>query len=895
MNKEFITITKEEFEEKCLPEKWDRVDSSDSMEYIYDVPTPNSKIDIRIFSTIDKRNNISRKIGADAIRIIYWDNVNDRPVGKGKKILRVEGTTTIHSRIQSRIKEFLSSANNQNIIDFDYVKFILENSSWATFAMDLLKQLNERKSLSDKQLAFVLGEVNPRGKNTFESLIKRKNPEKIEEFLNSNLEDENEEKKEIKNEKENEQKTEKIINIIKTEPINSIEKDKINDDIKLVSTEGYDYPFEYFNPVQSQVIPHADKDVNIIVEASTAAGKTVCAEIVMKHVLQKKKVIYTSPLKSLSNEKFEDWQKQFSECEITMLTGDTLYNDAQRKKQFAKANNSDIILTTTELIDSITRQHSEKTIFLEDIGLLVLDEFNLLASKERGHSCETALMRFTTINKKSRLMFLSATAPNSNEIKEWTTLLNKKETIHIKSNYRPTKLNINIIEHPVIKGQWNRPDYWKTEKAKIDFACQIVLHKPDEKFLVFVHSKGTGRSVIKALKEVGIDSRFHSADLELKERKEIENSFKDVDKGLRVLVSTSTTAYGINMPAKNVIITGVHRGISEVDLADILQMIGRSGRPKYDKEGYAFVLVPEGQKLLWEEKIKYPPPINSVLNEKATLAFHVLSEIQNKTITDDVSCFKWFKRSLAYMQESKLDTMMKFDESEAAILFSELMDMDMIKKSDYGLKTTNLGNVSASLYYSPYDVYSWYNNFKTKKELKENNDLLLAWAISNIPGNATFINKELKDIANEIMYKLSNIGVRCNPGCIPNIIATYNCLTGEEIGNGGIKAIQKNVVYDIERVTTAIKMIDLRYASWKLDYLDSLPIRIKYSIPEEMTPLVKIKKVGGTRAKKLWEAGYRTISDVAKAEPKNMNIFNPALAKTIINNAKMAMKGKSKH
>ena len=64
---------------------------------------------------------------ADAIRIVFWDDLNDRPLGKGKKILRTEGRTRIEDRIASRLQEFLSTAGNQVIIDFDYVRAVLKH------------------------------------------------------------------------------------------------------------------------------------------------------------------------------------------------------------------------------------------------------------------------------------------------------------------------------------------------------------------------------------------------------------------------------------------------------------------------------------------------------------------------------------------------------------------------------------------------------------------------------------------------------------------------------------------------------------------------------------------------------------------------------------------------
>jgi replicative superfamily II helicase len=57
-------------------------------------------------------------------------------------------------------------------------------------------------------------------------------------------------------------------------------------DIQLISTKGYNYPFEFFNPVQSMVYPFKDENCNIVISASTSAGKTICAELLMEEIFR---------------------------------------------------------------------------------------------------------------------------------------------------------------------------------------------------------------------------------------------------------------------------------------------------------------------------------------------------------------------------------------------------------------------------------------------------------------------------------------------------------------------------------------------------------------------------------------------------------------------------------
>ena len=103
---------------------------------------------------------------------------------------------------------------------------------------------------------------------------------------------------------------------------------------------------------------------------------------------------------------------------------------------------------------------------------------------------------------------------------------------------------------------------------------------------------------------MGVSAKFHNADLGLSERLEIENSFNKKRGGLRVLVSTSTLAWGRNLPARNVVILGVHRGIAEVDELDIIQMAGRAGRYGIDDAGFVYLICPDGSAPHW----KFPEP-----------------------------------------------------------------------------------------------------------------------------------------------------------------------------------------------------------------------------------------------------------------------------------------------
>lgn len=406
-------------------------------------------------------------------------------------------------------------------VNIEYLLVLLSHQSLKNnqFAQSLAKTLIERHKLSDKQLMYVIGPT-PNGRTPmYVEVLNSCNifVEYASYIIKNNI---NRTSSKIVN---------RTFNILPTQ----------GKDVQLVPTIEhtlYQYNFINFNPVQSLLFPYIKNDCNIVIGANTSAGKTICAEMLMDYVLSKnQKIIYLSPLKSLTQEKYDDWKIRFPTYNINIMTGDYSLSDTQ----ISKLNTTNIVCMTSEMLDSRTRKFtSEKNIWLYNVGLVIVDESHIIGSTNRGDSCETGVMRFTQINSDARIMLLSATMPNVSEFSEWLTILNNKKTETVYCNWRPVVLNMNFIEYNTTG------DYYDNREAKISEVVRIVESKPNEKFLVFVHDKVTGKEVIKSLKDEGIYALFHNADLNIKKRLEIETQFRIKNGGLRVMVSTSTLAWG---------------------------------------------------------------------------------------------------------------------------------------------------------------------------------------------------------------------------------------------------------------------------------------------------------------------------------------------------------------
>lgn len=280
------------------------------------------------------------------------------------------------------------------------------------------------------------------------------------------------------------------------------------------------FPFETFNPLQSLVLPHVIGDTNVVVAAPTSAGKTVVAELVIAEALSRgKKGIFLSPLKAVTQEKYDDWTRGvFKGRNISIVTGDYQLTE-KRVEELAKA---EVILLTSEMLDSRTRRMlQERNAWLLDVGALVCDEVHLLTMPERGDRLESGIMRFTFQNPNARVVVLSATMPNVDQLGGWLTRLNGKESVVIKSSWRPVPHEMHYLPHPTIGLR-----YGDIQEGMINTAMRLINQHNEDRFLAFVHTKATGRQLLGALQARGIEAEFHSADLDLETRLSVEKRFR---------------------------------------------------------------------------------------------------------------------------------------------------------------------------------------------------------------------------------------------------------------------------------------------------------------------------------------------------------------------------------
>lgn len=620
------------------------------------------------------------------------------------------------------------------------------------------------------------------------------------------------------------------------------------------------YNFEQFNIVQSSILPFFDQDVNGVVAASTSAGKTVVAEIFGSYITRKlkKKFIYLTPLKALAQEKIDDWTSEnhhFSDLKLSICTGDYQI-DKQRLKEIQE---SDILILTSEMLDHRLRMYkSEKSSFIKDCGVLVVDESHLLTVDGRGDNLETALMRFSEINPEARIILLSATMPNVIQLAEWLNLLNKKKTFILESDYRPCKLNIHYQMYDDETGSYELNNISMMEEA-----TDLVVKNTSDKFIVFTHSKKIGNSMVKMFQENNVFCDFHNADLSKEKRINLEKSFRDKN-GVRVLVSTSTLAAGVNTPARRVIVLGTTRNGIIIPSYDIQQECGRAGRPAYDKEGDAYILVGKSIYLQEKKRLEIKEPIVSRLLDQdngfyKNLAFQILSEINNKKNCSVKNIFQWYERSFSYFAGKSIST------SIFSSTLSNLVDIGIIDLSKENILTlTKLGKVSVNNYISPFIVVAYRNSFINYFKNNLNNDIGLSFALANNADNLqNFMTKNEKSaITNYVNNLKSLISISSVPDSIIKTAYCYHVLLND-LKNNYFPSLSKKLKNNLERNIQILKQIDFSFVNKDSKiHLENIFFRINNNIPVHLVDLIKIPKIGISRAEKLFKEGFKTKEDL---------------------------------
>ena len=361
-------------------------------------------------------------------------------------------------------------------------------------------------------------------------------------------------------------------------------------DIKIIKISDLDMPIEVkdrfvsrgineLTPVQSIAIANGlFKGGNFLVMSETASGKTLIGELSFFSRYKKgDKLLYLSPLVSLSLQKYEDFKDNYPNNNVSLRVG--LSRIAENPKDINRSLDSDIIVGTYEGIDQILRSG----LTINGVSTVVIDEIHMLQDKERGPLLDSLISRLYTLYPKAQFIGLSATVGNPKDLSE--TL--KMELVSYDK--RPVPLERHVI-------------FCSGHGGKLHIISRIIRKENSEvsskghkgQVIVFSNSRKNCHSLAEHFKTRGINAAAYHSGLPFKERREIETKFW---KGkLDTVVTTAALAAGVDFPASAVVFETLSMGIEPLKIFEFQQMIGRAGRPSFHDKGKAYLLIDPQEK-----------------------------------------------------------------------------------------------------------------------------------------------------------------------------------------------------------------------------------------------------------------------------------------------------------
>ncbi|KAF2907403.1 DExH-box ATP-dependent RNA helicase DExH9 [Oryza sativa Japonica Group] len=412
------------------------------------------------------------------------------------------------------------------------------------------------------------------------------------------------------------------------------------------------FPFQ-LDPFQAEAIRCLDNGESVMVSAHTSAGKTVVALYAIAMSLRnQQRVIYTSPIKALSNQKYREFKEEFSD--VGLMTGDVTIEP-----------NASCLVMTTEIWRSMQYKGSE---VMREVAWIIFDEVHYMRDRERGVVWEESIVMAP---KNSRFVFLSATVPNAKEFADWVAKVHKQPCHIVYTDYRPTPLQHYVFPsggdglYLVVdeKSKFREDSFQKglnalvpasendkkrengkwqkglltgkpSEDSDIFKMVKMIIQRQYDPVILFSFSKRECEFLAMQMAKMDLNDDDEKANIETifwsamdllsdddKKLPQVSNMLPLLKRGIGVhhsgllpilkevieilfqeglikcLFATETFSIGLNMPAKTVVFTNVRKFDGDrfrwLSSGEYIQMSGRAGRRGIDQRGICILMVDE--------------------------------------------------------------------------------------------------------------------------------------------------------------------------------------------------------------------------------------------------------------------------------------------------------------
>jgi helicase len=655
---------------------------------------------------------------------------------------------------------------------------------------------------------------------------------------------------------------------------------------------------------------------SLVVSAPTSSGKTLIAEILMTSRLLKEggKAVYLVPLRALASQKLDELRRwETVGLKIASSTGDFDRYDRW-------LSDYDIIIMTYEKCDALLRRRDQIG-WLRDIQVVIADEIHLVGDPGRGPNLEVVLTRFKLINPEIQFLALSATISNADDLAEW---LGAKL---VKSDWRPVPLLQGVFYDGAI--------YYENGEVKeisgnvmsgdpLALLCADTLNEGGQ-VLVFASTRRqavsmarklsslalTRHSHAKALMEISRSIRraddatplteelseilvrgvgFHHAGLPSTARTALEKAFKD--RTLRVLVSTTTLAAGLNLPARRVIIPDLMRyefgyGRQPIPVLEYHQMAGRAGRPGLDEKGEAVVIVRRRQEI--EEMLDAyaraePERLEPNLVSEQAMLPHTLSALASGYAKDEPTLLDFYKKTFSGKMSSELAI-----RNPALRSLSYLIQNGFIANYGGSLLPTPLGKKTNELYLHPVtavlvkrasETNAWSSQAKhllhlvclpmetPKVRTSTNERESLSYEVDEAEEELPVSLEDYVDVTEDFSHDPYDDYVAAWKGA--NVLEAWCNETPESVIEerfgvqpGDLYQLYNAAAWVARGISSLLQTlrVDRRIS---LEY-GKLSIRVEYGVKEDIIPLLSLRGIGRVRGRVLYKMGLKNLDDVAKA------------------------------
>ena len=677
--------------------------------------------------------------------------------------------------------------------------------------------------------------------------------------------------------------------------------------------------FRELHPPQAEAIPLTLEGGNLVAAIPTASGKSLIGYVAALKTLveHRGRVLYIVPLKALASEKRDDFLR-FSELGINvhMSTGDLDSDDRGLEK-------ADIVIATSEKADSMIRHGSR---WMDEVKLVIADEIHMIHDPGRGPTLEVALTKMMRRRSDLQVIALSATISNADDLADWL------HASLVRSDWRP----VPLMEGAYLPGRIVFGD--RTERQvpqREDAVSSLVVQAVEDggQCLVFVNSRRSteaeavrlaghlgprfGRQLPKAEESllegdsestatgrklascVRSGTAFHNAGLTYRQRKYIEDSFRAGT--IKCIVATPTLAAGINLPARRVVVRDTYRyenGANvPISVMEVKQMCGRAGRPGYDPYGEA-VLVAKNDRdfehLMTDYVDHDTERLTSKLFQEKVLRSHILGIIATGDAESDEEIVDFMKDTFFGATSSLFGI-----ESVVGDVVDFLAGEKMVRRQGDSVVILPFGKRVSDLYIDPVtasilrdavlkvddstqpmqiliaasmtpDVVGMYPKKCDEKRLDEEESMWMDRLLVD--------PDDIEDYDYEYFRSDLKTAVLINDWMDEVPEETMTDSMG--IGPGDIRA----KVDRMDWIIYAMSEIAYIFNPDAITKIRPLATRIRYGVKEELSDLVSLRGVGRSRARVLFNAGYRTKDDIAAAEESvlaAMPKVGPALARSM--------------